>query len=107
MRALLLTVPLSLLSYADARAAPGWVDGNAKRIDASCGAERSFALAQALWETGGVRDRDRSRALIEQAVAGVPGARAIYEADREAYGAQLARLERHIAQLEAWQRTHR
>jgi predicted Ser/Thr protein kinase len=68
---------------------------------------RAFALAQALWESGGKRDRDRALALAEQAAARMPEARAIFDAAPDQYAAVLVRFERHAAQLDAWRRTHR
>ena len=67
---------------------------------------RSFALAEALWETGGVRDRDRARALVEQAIAKLPAVRAFFMTNPSEYGAALDRLDRQAARIEAWQRTH-
>ena len=68
---------------------------------------RSFALSQALWEIGGTQDRDRARALADQAAAQVPAARALFEENREAYGVSIDRVERLAARIEAWRRTHR
>ncbi|MFN0247628.1 MAG: protein kinase domain-containing protein [Kofleriaceae bacterium] len=66
---------------------------------------RSFLLAQALWETGGTRDRDRAIALAEQAERRVPDVRK----DLEERGllTLLPRLERMRLRIEAWRRTHK
>ncbi|HEY5934339.1 MAG TPA: hypothetical protein VIU61_06890, partial [Kofleriaceae bacterium] len=69
-------------------------------------AMRSFALAQVLWEIGTAHDRDRARALAATAAARFPEARAKFLADPN-YAAVLDRLDRQVAQLAAWQRTHR
>jgi len=68
---------------------------------------RSFALAQALWEAGGERERDRARGLATAAAARIADARAYFAADRAAYGAAADRVERQATRLEAWRRTHR
>ncbi|MFN0245813.1 MAG: protein kinase domain-containing protein [Kofleriaceae bacterium] len=70
-------------------------------------AMRSFALAQALWEVGGARDRDRARALAEDAAKRMPDARAMYAADAEAYGGHVQRVEDQAARVDTWRRTHR
>ena len=67
---------------------------------------RSFALAQALWEVGGERDRDRARALVAQAAKSIVEARKFFEADRESYGAAFTRLDRYERRIEAWRRAH-
>jgi tetratricopeptide (TPR) repeat protein len=73
---------------------------NANRI-----AIRAFSLAQALWETGGQRDRDRAHALVDQARGQLVEAKAAFERDK--IGAGIDQVNRRMARVEAWQRAHR
>lgn len=66
---------------------------------------RAFSLARALWETGGARERDRARALAQQAETRIPDARAFLQTS-PMYVSALGRLERLAAQIPAWRRAH-
>jgi hypothetical protein len=67
---------------------------------------RAFALVQALWETGGQRDRARARALLAEARDQLGVAKVAYEADRNMYGVALDQLVRRLQRLDAWVRAH-
>ena len=65
----------------------------------------SFALAEALWATGGDRDREHARALVGDAERLL--ARAIDETRQNPMQAGLTlRIENELARLRAWQRAH-
>jgi predicted Ser/Thr protein kinase len=66
---------------------------------------RSFALAQALWQIGGKRERDRAIALAEQAERRLPEVRDDLTAFQE--GVLVGRLDEQLVRIAAWRRTHR
>jgi predicted Ser/Thr protein kinase/tetratricopeptide (TPR) repeat protein len=66
---------------------------------------RSFSLAQALWETGGQRDRERAVALAAQAERRIPEVREDMLAN--GFPSLLDRLEAFRLRVQAWRRTHK
>jgi serine/threonine protein kinase/tetratricopeptide (TPR) repeat protein len=66
---------------------------------------RELYLARALWETGGAKDRERAKALVDQAASRVPAARE--ELAKPGYGRKIDLLERVAIQIDTWRKQHR
>ncbi|HUQ04086.1 MAG TPA: serine/threonine-protein kinase [Kofleriaceae bacterium] len=66
----------------------------------------AFSLAQALWSTGGARERERARSLVGDAVRDYTSARVEYAAN-PLWASATRLMDERLAAATAWRDTHR